>query len=135
MAGRGAPTLLPTLPSASPLRRTIRPRNKKARHRQKPRPLTKEEFDSIKPAPIKKKLKDIVHEHNCQVDANWHDGYEQQAETNGEWFEAIYFPLQNGARHWREGEFGPGPVQRILKIVSDLYYNLLTVSMPLQQNR
>ena len=73
--------------------------------------LTEEEFNSIKPAPIKKKLNDTVHKLNCQVDADWHGGYEQQAETKGEWFEAIYFLLLIDAPHWQE-EDGPGPVQQ-----------------------
>ena len=56
--------------------------------------LTKEEFESIKAAPIKKKLKEIVKTLARQVDADWHDGYEEQAETKAEWFEAIEEPLQ-----------------------------------------
>ena len=56
--------------------------------------LTKEEFDSIKVPLHKKKLKAIVKELHEQVDANWHDGCEEQGETIEEWYKYLMKPLQ-----------------------------------------
>ena len=87
--------------------------------------LTKDEYNSIKPAPIKKELKAIVKKLAQQVDADWHDGYEEQAETKAEWFEAIEGPLQAVL------DIGVGKstalvqCNEVLKIVSDSYYDLL----------
>ena len=87
--------------------------------------LTKDEFDSIKAAPIKRELKRIVKKLAKQVDDDWHDGYEEQAETKGEWFEAIQEPLQAVL------DIGVGKktallqCNEVLKIVSDSFYDLL----------
>mmetsp|Transcript_22091 Transcript_22091/g.33270 ORF Transcript_22091/g.33270 Transcript_22091/m.33270 type:complete len:323 (-) Transcript_22091:96-1064(-) len=87
--------------------------------------LTKDEFESIKAAPIKRTLKDIVKKLAKQVDEDWHDGYEDQAETKGEWFEAIQEPLQAVL------DIGVGKktallqCNEVLKIVSDSFYDLL----------
>lgn len=56
--------------------------------------LTKEEFESIKAAPVKKKLKEHVKTLARQVDVDWHDGWEEQSETKVTWFSAIQEPLQ-----------------------------------------
>ncbi|KAL7539180.1 hypothetical protein ACHAXR_009069 [Thalassiosira sp. AJA248-18] len=87
--------------------------------------LTKEEYDSIKPAPIKKALKDIVKTLARQVDADWHDGYEEQAETKGEWFEAIEEPLQAVLDIGVGKQAALLQCNEVLKIVSDSFYDLL----------
>ena len=87
--------------------------------------LSKDEFDSIKAPPIKRALKTIVKKLAKQVDDDWHDGYEEQAETKGEWFEAIQEPLQAVL------DIGVGKktallqCNEVLKIVSDSFYDLL----------
>ena len=87
--------------------------------------LTQEEFNRIKAAPIKKTLKAIANKLGRQVDADWHDGYEEQAETKAEWFEAIQEPLQAVL------DIGVGKktaliqCNEVLKIVSDSFYDLL----------
>ena len=102
--------------------------NKKPRKRAvtaKSLGLTKDEFESIKTAPIKKRLKEIVKTLARQVDADWHDGYEEQAETKAEWFNAIEDPLQAVL------DIGVGKrtallqCNEVLKIVSDSFYDLL----------
>ncbi len=87
--------------------------------------LTKEEFDSIKPAPIKRALKDIVKKLAKQVDDDWHDGYEEQAETKGEWFEAIQEPLQSVLDIGVGKQKALSQCNEVLKIVSDSFYDLL----------
>jgi hypothetical protein len=87
--------------------------------------LTKEEHDRIKAAPIKKMLKSIVAHLAYQVDSDWHDGYEDQAETKVEWFQAIQEPLQ-AVLDIGVG-MGTALVQcnEVLKIVSDSLDDLL----------
>jgi hypothetical protein len=87
--------------------------------------LTKDEFDSIKAAPIKKTLKEIVKTLAQQVDADWHDGYEEQAETKGEWFEAIQGPLQAVLDIGVGKQTALLQCNEVLKIVSDSFYDLL----------
>merc|ERR1712137_310981 len=55
--------------------------------------LTKAEFDSVKAAPLKKKLKAYVKQLAEEVDADWHDGYEEQGETIEKWVNATAAPL------------------------------------------
>lgn len=87
--------------------------------------LTKDEFDRIKPAPIKRSLKDIVKRLARQVDADWHDGYEEQAETKGEWFDAIQQPLQAVLDIGVGKQTALAQCNEVLKIVSDSFYDLL----------
>ena len=87
--------------------------------------LTKDEMDRIKPAPIKRSLKTIVKTLAKQVDDNWHDGYEEQAETTGEWFEAIQKPLQAVLDIGVGKATALAQCNEILKIVSDSFYDLL----------
>jgi hypothetical protein len=87
--------------------------------------LTQNEFESIKAARIKKELKTIVKKLAEQVDDDWHDGYEEQAETKEEWFNAIEEPLQAVL------DIGVGKKKallqcnEVLKIVSDSFYDLM----------
>jgi hypothetical protein len=89
--------------------------------------LTKDEFNRIKAAPIKKELNVIVKRLAHEVNADWHDGYEEQAETKQKWFYAIQEPLQTVL------DIGVGKCvalvqcNEILKIVSDSLYDLLAV--------
>jgi hypothetical protein len=87
--------------------------------------LMKEEFDRIKPAPIKKKLKEIVKTLAKQVDADWHDGWDDQAVTKGEWFMALEEPLQAVLDIGVAKETALLQCNEVLKIVSDSYYDLL----------
>lgn len=87
--------------------------------------LTQQEFNRIKSPAIKKELKAIVKKLAYQVDADWHDGYEEQAETKARWFDALQEPLQAVL------DIGVGKstallqCNEILKIVADSYYDLL----------
>lgn len=56
--------------------------------------LTKPEFESIKPALLKKHLKSFVRKLNKQVEDDGHEGWEAQGETAAEWFAALKNPLQ-----------------------------------------
>jgi hypothetical protein len=87
--------------------------------------LTKDEFDRIKPAPIKSSLKDIVKTLAQQVDDDWHDGYEEQAETKREWFDAIQEPLQAVLDIGVGKQKALAQCNEVLKIVSDSFYDLL----------
>mmetsp|Transcript_24785 Transcript_24785/g.35469 ORF Transcript_24785/g.35469 Transcript_24785/m.35469 type:complete len:322 (+) Transcript_24785:42-1007(+) len=87
--------------------------------------LTKVEFDSIKAPPIKKELKQIVKKLAKQVDDDWHDGYEEQQETKGEWFEAIQEPLQAVLDIGVGKQTALLQCNEVLKIVSDSFYDLL----------
>ena len=87
--------------------------------------LTQDEFDRIKPAPIKRELKDIVRKLARQVDADWHDGYEEQAETKGDWFDAIQEPLQAVLDIGVGKQTALAQCNEVLKIVSDSFCNLL----------
>ena len=89
--------------------------------------LTQHEFNDIKAAPIKKELNAIVKQLAREVNDDWHDGYEEQAETKMKWFCAIQKPLQTVL------DIGVGKgvalvqCNEILKIVSDSLYDLLAV--------
>ncbi|KAL7552132.1 hypothetical protein ACHAWF_015341 [Thalassiosira exigua] len=87
--------------------------------------LTKEEYDRIRPAPIKKALKSIVKSLANQVDADWHDGYEEQAETKGEWFEALQEPLQAVLDIGVGKRTALQQCNEVLKIVADSWCDLL----------
>ena len=87
--------------------------------------LTKDEYNRIKPAPIKKALKDIVHTLAKQVNADWHDGWEEQTETKGEWFEALEEPLQAVLDIGVGKRTALQQCNEVLKIVADSYYDLL----------
>jgi hypothetical protein len=87
--------------------------------------LTKDEMDRIKPAPIKRSLKDIVKKLAKQVDDDWHDGYEEQAEKKEEWFEAIQEPLQAVLDIGVGKQTALAQCNEVLKIVSDSFYDLL----------
>ena len=87
--------------------------------------LTKEEFESIKAAPVKKKLKEHVKTLARQVDADWHDGWEEQAETKVTWSSAIQEPLQAVLDIGVGKETALIQCNEILKIVSDSWPDLL----------
>jgi hypothetical protein len=87
--------------------------------------LTKEEFETIKAANVKKDLKAFVHKLNCQVDANWHDGYDKQAETKGEWFEALWHPLTAVLEIGVNKKTALAQCNEVLKTIADSYYDLL----------
>ena len=87
--------------------------------------LTKSEFESVKAAPIKRTLKAIVKKLAKQVDDDWHDGYEEQAETKREWFQAIQEPLQAVLDVGVKKQTALLQCNEVLKIVSDSYYDLL----------
>ena len=115
-------------PGGEPAGAAAKPAAKKPRKKPvtaKSLGLTKDEYDRVKAAPIKKDLKAIVKTLARQVDADWHDGYEEQAETKGEWFEALEGPLQAVL------DIGVGKrtalvqCNEILKIVADSYADLL----------
>ncbi len=55
---------------------------------------------------------------------DWHDGYEEQAETKGEWFEAIQEPLQAVLDIGVGKQTALSQCNEVLKIVSDSFYDL-----------
>jgi hypothetical protein len=56
--------------------------------------LSQADFTRVKAPATRKTLTAIVKTLAVQVDEDWHDGYEEQAETVGEWFDALQAPLQ-----------------------------------------
>lgn len=56
--------------------------------------LSKEDWGRLKPHLMKKMLKQFSKTLAKQVDANWHDGYEEQGATVAKWAMALREPLQ-----------------------------------------
>ena len=92
--------------------------------------LTKEEFETIKAANVKKDLKAFVHKLNCQVDANWHDGYDKQAETKGEWFEALW-QVESSVSDKPEGSEQTYNIMITTKITLDNTSNCYLIQHPI----
>jgi hypothetical protein len=92
--------------------------------------LSKQEFASIKPGPIKKCLKDCVRTLAKQIHDDWHDGWEEQGETLCDWFRSLgreveyvqvstnpWISMYKNARAnpWKDGT-GTGILQRVINI-------------------
>ena len=82
--------------------------------------LTKQEFASIKPGPIKKCLKAYVKTLAKQIHDDWHDGTEEQGETISDWFlslgrEAVY-KMGTGYKYARNNDTTIGILQRVINI-------------------
>ena len=88
--------------------------------------LTKQEFASIKPGPIKKCLKACVKTLAKQIHDDWHDGTEEQGETIGDWFLSLgkevelctrTFTYKNArAKPWKDDTTTIGILQRVIDI-------------------
>ena len=82
--------------------------------------LSKQEFASIKPGPIKKILKDFVKTLAKQIHDDWHDGWEEQGATICDWFlslgrEAVY-KMGTGYKYARNNDTTIGILQRVINI-------------------
>ena len=103
--------------------------NKKKRRTAKSFGLTKEEWASVKLAPIKRGLKVYVKTLAKQVDDDWHDGYEEQGDTLCDWFNHIADPLQSVLTVGVEKKTALFECNEILKAVSDSWYDLCACPM------
>jgi len=89
--------------------------------------VSKEQFEQLKLPPLKKKLNQYVRSVAQMVDADWHDGYEEQQMECDNYFGELSPPIQAVYDIAIKKSLAFDQCHEILKLIADTWTNMLTI--------